>query len=192
MKKFTKIATLTLLLLAFVVSTNAFANEVDGTRKGNREGKVNVAEKIAERTVTHEEKIVKALENQSKKLELISTYSGDYYEAYAQAFSSHNAVHNNLFDAHVAIRQTQLEVRDPDFRATMASYKASTKALAVDNEALKAEREALRETLRIAIDEEDSDGLSTALAALYDNLLEHIAFDEAKLDLLNSLFNPSI
>ncbi len=82
---------------------------------------------------------------------------------------------------------------------TKASSQADREALKAEIESLKVTynqsketRQSLQAALKAAIETNDSAATTEALEAIYQNLLNHIDFDEAKLDLFLNNFVPSV
>lgn len=81
-----------------------------------------------------------------------------------------------------------LTTRKESFIASKDSYQAVIAPAAADWEIKVTEIKALHQELKAAIAADDSVAAASIIAELYDYLIAHIAFDQLKLDTMNSMF----
>ncbi|MCD4712452.1 MAG: hypothetical protein K8R73_04145 [Clostridiales bacterium] len=141
--------------------------------------------------------------------EVINTYVPELLADYTSAWAEHDAIHIELQTIRTAAQENnRLEIeaiiakataKEITFAETRELLKAHHESNKADRETIRAEIEALKavyghdpevvkstvDTLKAAIETEETDTIITSLYTLLEMLEQHIQFDQMKLELLD-------
>ena len=185
--------TLTILVSSAAITVSAESAPQEGSRSAQR---VPITERIEEKRSEFIEGSLGREERQAKMLDIIILYAPDYYDAYVEAFDEHNALHDALFEAHVAKAEENFEAAQAaldaykdelwaQFKNGEVTLKEMREALKVFGQELRAEFEAEREAVRLAAeawleengnDKEEIEALRAALKDAIENEDQEAAY----------------
>lgn len=156
----------------------------------------------------------KKVEHRDRILAVIGQYAPDLQDAFESFWDQHDALHEALFNEHqrlaseaqaeaiafaeaikakVVSGEMTKEAAKLELQSYRESQKSAREAIRLEIEALKAsldipkeDVQAMFETLKVAVEAGDSAAVTNALEAMIATHPQHLAFDQAKLDLLKN------
>lgn len=113
-------------------------------------------------------------------LKLVLLYVPELYEDYKSAIEDHLDLHTAIWEAKSAL--------DLDSAADWLAYREAIADAKAEWRTSCSEIQVLRVELLEAVAAEDTETIVEIINKLYDYLLEHVAYDQFRLDTLNSMF----